>query len=369
GGFATLPCVMNEIVMKEKLQVAVIGASGYGGAELARLLAAHPHAHLARATASGERAGARLSDLFPSLRGLCDVVCEGLDIARLASDCAFVFISLPHGKAMEIVPALLERGLKVCDIGADFRLRDAEVFEQWYKHPHTASTLLQEAVYGLPEWNREKIKAARLVANPGCYPTSAILALSPFVAEDLVRRDSIIVDAASGTSGAGRSSFGLAMHHPEISGDFKAYNVATHRHTPEIEQGLTDVVNDQAKEPLRITFTAHLLPIARGILSTCYATLHQEISTAQAQAVLQARYADEPFVRVLPAGQMPQIKHVAGSNFCDIGVQVDERTNRLIVIAAEDNLVKGAAGQALQNMNLMCGFEETAGLLSAPLFP
>ena len=355
--------------MNEKLQVAVIGASGYGGAELARLLAGHPQAQLARATASGERAGAKLSDLFPSLRGVCEVVCEELDIERLASDCDFVFISLPHGKAMEIVPALLERGVKVCDIGADFRLRDAQEYEQWYKHTHSAPQLLCTAIYGLPEWNRDKIKGARLLSNPGCYPTSAILALAPFVAEDLVRQDSIIVDAASGTSGAGRSSFGLGMHHPEISTDFKAYNVATHRHTPEIEQGLTDAFNDQAAEPLRITFTAHLLPIARGILSTCYATLHHKTSIEQAQAVLQARYEHEPFVRVLPVGQLPQIKHVSGSNFCDIGVQVDKRTGRLIVISAIDNLVKGAAGQAMQNMNLMCGFDETSGLMSAPVFP
>jgi len=363
GGFATLP-----YLMKENIRVAVIGASGYGGAELARLLAGHPHAQLARATASGERAGARLSDLFPSLRSVCDVVCEELDIERLASDCDFVFISLPHGKAMEIVPSLLERGVKVCDVGADFRLRDAAIFEQWYKHTHTAPQLLGKAVYGLPEWNREAIKKARLVANPGCYPTSAILAMAPFVAET-IDPQSIIVDAASGTSGAGRSSFGLGMHHPEVHGDFKAYNVATHRHTPEIEQGLMDAMGNESSEPIRITFTAHLLPIARGILSTCYAMLNQPMSTEQAQAVLQAPYEAEPFVRVLPSGQLPQIKHVVGSNFCDIGVQVDERTNRVIVIAAEDNLVKGAAGQAIQNMNLMCGFNETTGLLGAPVFP
>ncbi|MBV9470173.1 MAG: N-acetyl-gamma-glutamyl-phosphate reductase, partial [Abitibacteriaceae bacterium] len=218
------------------------------------------------------------------------------------------------------------------------------------------------------EWNREPIKKARLVANPGCYPTSAILALAPLVAADIIERDSIIVDSASGTSGAGRSSFGLGMHHPEVSGDYKAYNVGSHRHTPEIEQALNDASGKTAA-PLHITFTAHLLPIARGILSTSYATLRQPLDTASVQRVIAERYTAEPFVRVHPAGELPQIKHIVGSNFCDIGVKVDTRTNRVIVISAEDNLVKGAAGQAIQNMNLMCGFEETTSLHGAPVFP
>jgi N-acetyl-gamma-glutamyl-phosphate reductase len=355
----------------QKMPVAVIGASGYGGAELARLLAAHPRAQLAAATASGERAGAKLSDLFPSLRGICDVVCDEFDAARLAETCQFAFIALPHGKAMNIVPQLLDRGLKVCDIGADFRLRDTTVFEEWYKVPHTARGVLKEAVYGLPEWNREKIKSARLVANPGCYPTSAILALSPLAARKVIDPQTIIVDSGSGTSGAGRSSFGLGMHHPEVQADYKAYNVAAHRHTPEIEQGLVDAANanGETNTSIHITFTAHLLPIARGILSTSYATLTEKMDTAAVHQVLQDRYADEPFVRVHPAGELPQIKHVAGSNFCDIGVKVDGRTNRVILVSAIDNLIKGAAGQAIQNMNLMCGFDETGGLMLAPLFP
>ncbi|MBV9868129.1 MAG: N-acetyl-gamma-glutamyl-phosphate reductase [Abitibacteriaceae bacterium] len=352
----------------QKLQVAVIGASGYGGAELVRLLAGHPQAEVALATASGERAGAKISDLFPSLRGICDVACEEFDLERIASTCDFAFLALPHGKAMEIVPPLLERGIKVCDLGADFRLRDVAVYQEWYKLPHSACSTLQEAVYGLPEWNREPIKKARLVANPGCYPTSAILALAPLVAADIIERDSIIVDSASGTSGAGRSSFGLGMHHPEVSGDYKAYNVGSHRHTPEIEQALNDASGKTAA-PLHITFTAHLLPIARGILSTSYATLRQPLDTASVQRVIAERYTAEPFVRVHPAGELPQIKHIVGSNFCDIGVKVDTRTNRVIVISAEDNLVKGAAGQAIQNMNLMCGFEETTSLHGAPVFP
>jgi N-acetyl-gamma-glutamyl-phosphate reductase len=350
------------------LRVAIIGASGYGGAELARILAVHPRAELTFASASAERAGSKLSDLFPHLRGICDIALEEVNLHEIAARADFVFIALGHGKAMELVPPLLERGLKVCDLGADFRLRDPKIYEQWYKLPHTATRVLEEAVYGLPEWNRDKIKGARLVANPGCYPTSAILAMSPFVAQNLVEPQSIIVDSASGTSGAGRSSFGVGMHHPEVHSDYKAYNIASHRHTPEIEQGLLHAQSDDSKS-IAITFTAHLLPIARGILTTSYATLTGQLDTAAAQRVLAERYTAEPFVRVAPVGEVPQLKHVVGSNFCDIGVVVDERVNRLIIVSAEDNLVKGAAGQAIHNMNLMSGFPETDGLNFAPLFP
>lgn len=350
-----------------QLRVAIIGASGYGGAELARLLIQHPHAEIVVATASGERAGARLSDLFPSLRGLCDVVCEELDAATIAQKADFAFIALGHGKAMQIVPELLQRGVKVCDLGGDFRLKDTSVYEEWYKTPHTAHRVLETAVYGLPEWWRDEIQSAQLVANPGCYPTSAILALAPFLALNDVEVSSIIVDSASGTSGAGRSSFGLGMHHPEVSNDFKAYKVGAHQHTPEIEQALTRVSTEG--HAIKLTFTAHLLPIARGILSTCYAQLYEQLTSEDAYRVLENAYQDEPFVRLHALGSLPQIKHVVGSNFCDIGVAIDERTNRLIVISAIDNLVKGAAGQAIQNMNLMSGFEETSGLMFAPIFP
>jgi N-acetyl-gamma-glutamyl-phosphate reductase len=353
------------------LRVAIIGASGYGGAELARILAVHPHAELTFASASAERAGAKLSDLFPHLRGICDIALEEVNLDEIVARADFVFIALGHGKAMELVPPLLERGLKVCDLGADFRLRDPHIYEQWYKLPHTATRVLEEAVYGLPEWNRDKIKGARLVANPGCYPTSAILALAPFVAKGFVQPQSIIVDSASGTSGGGRSSFGVGMHHPEVHSDYKAYNIASHRHTPEIEQGLLHAQGDDSRT-IAITFTAHLLPIARGILTTSYATLTEkfpELQTQDCHRVLKERYADEPFVRISPLGEVPQLKHVVGSNFCDIGVVVDERVNRLILISAEDNLVKGAAGQAIHNMNLMSGFSETDGLNFAPLFP
>ncbi len=353
------------------IRVGILGASGYTGSELARLLATHPHAKLTAATASGERIGQKLSDLFPSLRGVCDLELEELSFDRLKDNCDIVVLAMGHGKALELVAPLLERDLKVIDLGADFRLRDALQYKQWYHLEHSATEQLKEAVYGLVEWNREQIKTAHLVANPGCYPTSAILALAPFIERNAIKAHSIIVDSASGVSGAGRASFGVGTHFPEHFGDFRAYNVAAHRHTPEIEQGLTDAApnpGDENEQAL-ITFTAHLLPVARGILSTCYAAPLTQLSSEEAHAILRERYANEHFVRVLPMGQWPTIKGVNGSNFCDIGCTVDPRTGRLIVVSAIDNLIKGASGQAVQNLNVMCGFPENAGLQSAPVFP
>lgn len=366
--------------MREKVKVGLIGASGYTGSELARILAGHPQAELVAATATGERIGHKLSDLFPGLRGICDIVLEELDLDALASRCDVVLLALPHGKALDIVPPLLERGARVIDLGADFRLRDTDSYQQWYHLPHTAPEALKQAVYGLPELHKEKIKSAQLVANPGCFPTSAILALAPLVAVDAIKPDSIIVNSASGVSGAGRASFGVATHFPEHFGDFKAYNVASHRHTPEIEQGLSDAApdsSDPAKRPM-VTFTAHLLPVARGILSTCYAMPQGEyadgLNAHDFREVLERfydgrEYPFAPFVRILEVGHYPQIKHVNGSNFCDIGIQVDARTGRIIVISAEDNLLKGASGQAIQNLNIMFGLEETMGLQGAAIFP
>ena len=357
--------------MSEKISVALIGASGYTGSELARLLAGHPRADLTVATASGERVGQKLSDLFPSLRGVCDLVLREINVDEIADSCAVAVIALGHGKALEIAPQLLKRGVRVIDLGADFRLRDADIYQEWYHLPHSAPDVLQQAIYGLPEWNREKIKTAQLVANPGCYPTSAILALAPFIAKGAIKAHSIIVNSASGVSGAGRASFGVSTHFPEYVGDFKAYNVAGHRHTPEIEQALDDVSpnpNDPEARAI-ITFTAHLLPVARGILSTCYAAPMQTMTSEAAHEILTESYESEPFVRVLPLGHYPQIKHVNGSNFCDIGTKVDARTGRLIVISAEDNLLKGASGQALQNLNIMFDLPETMGLQGAAVFP
>ena len=359
--------------MSEKVSVALIGASGYTGSELARLLAGHSGADLIVATATGERAGRPLSDLFPALRGVCDLVLEEPNLDAIADACDVAVIALGHGRALEIAPQLLQRGVRVIDLGADFRLRDPHEYREWYGLDHSAPELLSEAVYGLPEWNREKIKTAKLVANPGCYPTSAILALAPFVAMGEIKTNSIIVNSASGVSGAGRASFGVGTHFSELAGDFKAYGVGAHRHTPEIEQMLADITppptSDSVSERATITFTPHLLPVARGILSTCYAAPMTTLTTERAHQILSERYAHEPFVRVLPVGEYPQIKHVNGSNFCDVGTKVDARTGRLIVIAAEDNLLKGASGQALQNLNIMFGLPETMGLQGAAVFP
>lgn len=359
-----------KYVNTSNIRAAVVGASGYGGAELARLLAGHPGGQLAVATASGERTGQKLSDLYPSLREICDIELEEFDADSIAARCDVAFFALGHGKAFDLAPQLLERGVRIVDLGADFRLRDANEYRHWYKLEHGAPDTLAGAVYGLPEWHRAAIKSARLVANPGCYPTTASLALAPFVAAQVIDPATIIVDAASGTSGAGRASFGIGMHHPEVHADFKAYNVGTHRHTPEIEQMLQDAAlqTSETAERTPISFTAHLLPVTRGILATCYAQTTLA-STEAALEVLQLKYANEPFVRVHPAGSLPQIKHATNSNFCDIGAQVDTRTRRLIVVSALDNLIKGAAGQAVQNMNLMFGQEETSGLWFAPIFP
>ena len=353
------------------VRVGIIGASGYTGSELARMLATHPHAELTVATASGERIGQRMSDLFPSLRGVCDLELEELDFDRFAAKCDIAVLAMGHGKALDLAAPLLERGLRVIDLGADFRLRDAAQYKEWYHLDHSAPRELAQAVYGLVEWNRDQIRDARLVANPGCYPTSAILALAPFIAADAIKAHSIIVDSASGVSGAGRASFGVGTHFPEHFGDFRAYNVASHRHTPEIEQGLVDAAPDptDSDQKALVTFTAHLLPVARGILSTCYAAPMGELSAEQAHSILSQRYQSEKFVRVLPLGQWPSIKAVNGSNFCDIACAVDKRTGRLIVVSALDNLIKGASGQVVQNLNVMCGFSEDAGLQSAAIFP
>lgn len=351
-----------------KIRSGIVGAAGYVGGELIRLLQMHPETEivvLSRVRADEAQDLTEVHPQFRKLESLCGRPVSPFDVSLLAGECEVVFIAAPHGQAMHMAPALLDKGVKVIDIGADFRLKDAEVFEQWYKTRHTQPELLRQAVYGLPEVNREEIKRASLVANPGCYPTSAALALIPLVSEKLIDLRSIVVDSKSGVSGAGRTKMTLDYFFTEVVSDFKAYSVGTHRHTPEIEQTLSIV----AGEALTVSFTPHLLPISRGILTTAYATLTEETGADRIRAAFETRYETEPFVRVLPEGQLPQIKYVIGSNFCDLGFAMDSRTNRVIVLSSLDNLVKGAAGQALQNMNLMFGLPETTGLLQTPFFP
>jgi N-acetyl-gamma-glutamyl-phosphate reductase len=345
------------------LNVGIVGASGYTGVELARILAGHPEVRLTAAT-SRQYAGKPLAEVFPNLRKRVDLVCENLGVDELIGRADFFFCAVPHKTAMDIVPQLLAAGKKVVDLSADYRIHDAAVYEAWYQ-PHSSPEFLEEAAYGLPELYRERVQTARLTANPGCYPTSVILGLTPLLREGLIDPATLIIDSKSGTSGAGRAA-NVGTLFCEVNDGFKAYKVGgAHRHIPEIEQELSLAAGKQ----VTVSFTPHLLPISRGILSTMYASLTDKGQQADLQALFETCYASEPFVRVLPFGTSPATQHVRGSNCCDIGLQKDERTGRLIVMSAIDNIVKGASGQAVQNMNLMHGFEETMGLMGAPFFP
>ncbi len=345
------------------LTVGIVGASGYTGVELARILAGHPEIRLTVAT-SRQYAGKQIAEVFPNLRKRVDLRCENLGVEELVDRAEFFFTAVPHKTAMDIVPKLLAAGKKVVDLSADYRIHDAGVYEAWYQE-HSSPDLLAEAAYGLPELYRERVRTARLTANPGCYPTSVILALTPLLRKGFIDPTTLIIDSKSGTSGAGRAA-SVGTLFCEVADGFRPYKVGgNHRHIPEIEQELTAA----AGQTVTVSFTPHLLPISRGILSTMYASLTGAGAAADLQQLFEETYADEPFVRVLPAGTLPATQHVRGSNCCDIALQQDKRTGRLIVMSAIDNIVKGASGQAVQNMNLMCGFAETQGLMGAPFFP
>jgi N-acetyl-gamma-glutamyl-phosphate reductase len=307
--------------------------------------------------------GKKLSEVYPSLAGMTEIICEDLQVEELSGRADLFFTAVPHQTAMAIVPDLIKAGKKVVDLSADFRLHDASIYEKWYQE-HTAPEYLAEAVYGLPELHRKQIAEARLVANPGCYPTSVILGLAPLLQAGAVAYESIIVDSKSGASGAGRSAQTGTLF-CEVSEGFKAYKVAEHRHTPEMEQEISEL----CKKSVTISFTPHLLPMSRGILSTIYAKLTKPLTDAEVNKLYQDFYNGEPFVRLCETGVFPATQFVRGSNFCDIGFKTDSRTGRIVVLSAIDNLVKGAAGQAVQNMNLMCNLPETKGLLAVPLFP
>lgn len=348
------------------LKVAVIGGSGYTGVELLRILANHPQVEVVAVT-SREQAGQTVTACFPALAGrpggLDDLVFELPDVAALTAKAEFFFTAVPHKSAMEMVPGLLAGGGRVVDLSADFRFRDPEVYNQWYE-PHQATDLLAEAVYGLPELHREEIKTARLVGNPGCYPTTVILAMAPLVKHGLIDPDMIIADSKSGVSGAGRG-LSLTSHFCEVHGGFSAYKVVGHRHTPEIEQELSLL----AGRPLKISFTPHLVPMSRGILSTVYAPLKQSATDKTILELYREFYGGDKFIRIRPGGQSPQSLDVYGTNFCDLGVFVDQRVNRIKVISVIDNLTRGASGQAVCNMNLMMGFPEETGLTALGLRP
>ena len=344
------------------VKVAVVGASGYTGVELLRLLVGHPEVEICCVT-SRQHEGLPISRVFPSLTGFCELVCEPLEVGVIAGRADLVFTALPHKSAMEVIPDFLAAGCKVIDLSADYRLKDQAVYELWYQ-AHSSPELLADAVYGLPELFREQIVGARLIANPGCYPTSIALGLAPLLKNGLIDTSTLVIDSKSGTSGAGRSAKQGSLF-CEVNEAFKAYGVASHRHTPEIEQTLSIL----AGIAVQVNFTPHLLPLNRGILSTIYASQKEVKDTAELIELYRRHYASEPFVRVMPGGDLPDVAWVRGTNYCDLGIVSDPRTGRVIVVSAIDNLVKGAAGQAVQNMNLVLGFKEQLGLGIVPLFP
>lgn len=342
------------------IRVGVVGGTGYTGVELLRILANHPEAEIVVITSRAEQ-GVRVDELYPNLRGHYDLQFSLPDVDLLA-DCDVVFFATPHNVAMNMVSELFARDVKIIDLSADFRLRDAELWSQWYGEEHACPEILSEAVYGLPEYNRQAIAKARLVACPGCYPTSVQLGLLPLLEKGLVDVERLIANSASGVSGAGRQAK-VDNLLAEVSDSFKAYSVAGHRHLPEIEQGLADI----AGKAVSLTFVPHLLPIIRGIHSTLYARLLDD--GVDLQSLFEKRYANEPFVDVLPEGLYPQTRMVKGANHCRISVSRPQDRDTVVVMSVIDNLVKGASGQAVQNMNIMLGIDETLGLDSVALLP
>ena len=347
----------------KKIKVGIVGGTGYTGVELLRLLALHPQIELTAITSRGD-AGLPVADMFPSLRGYVDLAFSDPATANLAV-CDVVFFATPHGVAMAQTPVLLAAGVKIIDLAADFRLQDINTFEKWYKMPHSCADILKDAVYGIPELYRDDIKKAKVIGNPGCYPTTVLLGLTPLLENSFIDFSApIIADSKSGVSGAGRKAE-VATLFAEASDNMKAYGVAGHRHHPEIHAQLTQL----AKTDLQFIFTPHLVPMIRGMLSTIYVKLSSKASGQDLQALYEKRYANEQFVDVLAAGNMPETRSVRGSNQLRIALHRQIDTDYLTIVVVQDNLVKGAAGQAVQNMNIMFNFAENAGLQVVPLLP
>ncbi len=345
-----------------KTKIGIIGATGYTGVELLRLLLHHPEVEVTALT-SQKYAGVQIGQVFPSLSKHLQLKCEELSVEEISKKTDFVFTALPHKTAMETVPLFYRMGKRVVDLSADFRLKDPEVYERWYQK-HTALDLLGESVYGLPELHRDKIRSARIVGNPGCYPTGALIGLIPLIKKGLITAEGIVVDSKSGVSGAGRDVV-LESLFCEVNEGVKAYKIFAHRHTPEIEQELSLL----SQKKIAVAFVPHLIPMDRGILTTLYVQLTKKMKTEELLNAFRECYEGEPFVRIYPKGKLPNTKDVRGSNFCDIGAVVSEADGRAVVVTAIDNLVKGASGEAIQNMNIMLGYPETMGLDVVPLFP
>jgi len=341
------------------IKTCIAGATGYTGAELVKLISGHPDAEVTAVT-SRSYAGKNLVDIFPALRKMVDITCEPMDPASLKGRVDCVFLALPHKVSMAYAPFFIENGIKVIDLSADFRFKDAGVYASAYQ-PHSAPELLERAVYGLSEIYGDDIGQTDLVGNPGCYPTSLLLPLIPLIKEGMISPRGIVSDSKSGVSGAGRA-LSLSSHFCEVNESFKPYKVGAHRHVPEMEA----ILSAHAGEPVKITFVPHLIPLTRGMLTTIYAEVTQPTSHGAVINILNQYYGPDAFVRVLPQGQFPDTAHVRGTNFCDIGVHVDPGSNRIILVSAIDNILKGAAGQAVQNMNLMFGLNQRRGLELIP---
>ena len=342
------------------IKAGIIGATGYAGQELIRLLYNHLEVEITHVS-SHSYAGQKLSEIYPNFTGLIDKILVNMTADQMADNCDVIFFALPHGLAAgQISEEVLEK-VKIIDLGADFRLKNKEIYENWYKVKHPTPMFLKEAVYGLCELNREKIKNARIVANPGCYTTCSITSLAPLVENNIIDLSSIIIDAKSGVSGAGRT-VSLPTHFTESNESFKAYGVGTHRHTPEIEQELSTI----AGKDIVLSFTPHLVPMNRGILTTSYASLTKDIESTEIIKIYKDFYRDEQFIRVYSGERLPETRFVKNSNYLDIGIKTDPRTNRVIIVGAIDNLIKGAAGQAVQNMNIMFDIKENSGLSAVP---
>lgn len=338
------------------IRVAVVGATGYTGGELLRILLAHPEVRIAHVT-SESRPGQKIGDIHPFLRGRLDLALETFHAKRLADTCDVAFFALPHGVGSKNIADFVAHGKRAVDLSADFRLKNVKTYETWYKVKHASPGLLKKSVYGLPELYRKDIPGSPLIANPGCYATTTILALSPLVKRNWVTPGSLVVDAKSGVTGAGKKLDPMYLY-CEVTENFQAYAVAKHRHVPEIEQ----VLADQSGRATAITFVPHLVPMTRGILVTAYGTLKKKMTTAAVRRAFEEDYGGERFIRLLPEGRWPQTKDTAGTNYVDINVTIDERNRRVVVLAALDNLVKGASGQAVQNMNLLFGLSEALGI-------
>ena len=345
------------------IKVGIIGSTGYAGGELVRLLYAHPDAEIVF-LGSQSYVDKRYSEVFPNVFKLVDGICRAEDMEKLADEVDVVFTATPQGFCSTLVNERILSKTKIIDLSADFRIKDVNRYEEWYNLKHGSPEFIAEAVYGLPEINREDVKGARLIANPGCFPTCSVLASYPLVKEGIIDPNTIIVDAKSGTSGAGRSAK-VANLYCEVNESIKAYGVTTHRHTPEIE----DQLSYAAGKDVMVQFTPHLVPMNRGILATIYASLTRKVSYEEVKAIYDKYYKNEYFVRVLNKDVCPETRFVEGSNFTDVNFRIDERTNRVIMMGAIDNLVKGAAGQAVQNMNIMFGLPENEGLKLVPVLP